>query len=118
MAAHHALQLSAEKRLSAGLNFLAAYTWGHSIDNVPTAFGGGADGPVPQDNRNRHADRGNSPFDIRHRFTYSWNYRLPFGKGQRLLDRGGAADFALAFPQSRIATRATIASGPWLKRAK
>jgi hypothetical protein len=40
-AAYHAFQFSGEKRFSAGLNFLAGYTWGHSIDTVPTAFGGG-----------------------------------------------------------------------------
>ena len=76
-AEYHALQFSATKRLSHGLSGLLSYTWGHSIDTVGQSFGGGADGPLPQDPRNRLADRGNSPFDIRHRLTIAWNYALP-----------------------------------------
>src|SRR5262249_6071097 len=56
LGAYHAFQFSAEKRLTQGLHLLASYTWGHSIDTVGIAFGGGADGPVPQDIRNRRAD--------------------------------------------------------------
>lgn len=93
LSAYHALQFSAEKRLSQGLNLLLAYTWSHAIDNVAIAFGGGADGPIPQDNRNRSADRGSSPFDIRHRLTFNWNYQLPFGHGRRFLSQGDVTDF-------------------------
>ncbi len=89
LGAYHAFQFSAEKRLTQGLHLLASYTWGHSIDTVGIAFGGGADGPVPQDIRNRRADRGNSPFDIRHRFTLAWNYQLPLGKGRKFLNQDG-----------------------------
>ena len=45
--AYHSLQATMEKRFSSGLSFLTAYTWAHSIDNVPNAFGGAANGPVP-----------------------------------------------------------------------
>lgn len=95
LAAYHAFQFSAEKRLTAGLSGLLAYTWGHSIDTVGQNFGGGAEGPLPQDPRNRRADRGNSPFDIRQRMTIAWNYSLPFGKGRKWLSNGGAAEYAL-----------------------
>jgi hypothetical protein len=95
LAAYHAFQFSAEKRLTHGLSGLLSYTWGHSIDTVGQNFGGGADGPLPQDPRDRQADRGNSPFDIRHRLTIAWNYSLPFGKGRRWLSGGGPAEFAL-----------------------
>src|SRR5262249_34066656 len=89
LGAYHAFQFSAQKRLTQRLHLLASYTWGHSIDTVGIAFGGGADGPVPQDIRNRRADRGNSPFDIRHRFTLAWNYQLPLGKGRKFLNQDG-----------------------------
>lgn len=95
LAAYHAFQFSAEKRLTHGLNGLLSYTWGHSIDTVGQNFGGGADGPLPQDPRNRRADRGNSPFDIRHRLTIAWNYSLPIGKGRKWLGNGGPAAYAL-----------------------
>jgi outer membrane receptor protein involved in Fe transport len=78
-ASYHALQFSAQKRLTHGLNGLLSYTWGHSIDTVGQSFGGGADGPLPQDPLNRLASRGSSPFDIRHRLTIAWNYALPGG---------------------------------------
>ena len=78
-ASYHALQFSAQKRLTHGLNGLLSYTWGHSIDTVGQSFGGGADGPLPQDPLNRFASRGSSPFDIRHRLTIAWNYALPGG---------------------------------------
>jgi hypothetical protein len=94
-ASYHALQLSATKRLTHGLSGLLSYTLGHSIDTVGQSFGGGADGPLPQDPRNRLADRGNSPFDIRHRLTIAWNYALPFGEGHRWLSGGGPAEYVL-----------------------
>ncbi len=95
LAAYHAFQFSAEKRLTAGLSGLLSYTWGHSIDTVGNSFGGGADGPLPQDPLNRRADRGNSPFDIRQRLTVAWNYSLPFGKGKKWLSEGGPAEYVL-----------------------
>ena len=67
--AYHALQMSAEKRFATGLGFLTAYTYSHAMDNVPLQQGGNGDGPVPQDPRYRFLDRGNSCFDIRHRWT-------------------------------------------------
>jgi hypothetical protein len=86
-------QFSAEKRLGQGMNLLFGYTWSHAIDDVGTEFGGGTG--TPQDIRNRRADRGNSVFDIRHRAIISYTYRLPFGKGQLWMNRGGAANFLL-----------------------
>jgi hypothetical protein len=89
-ASYHALQFSAEKRLTHGVSGLVSYAYGHSIDTVGQSFGGGADGPLPQDPRNRAADRGNSPFDMRHRLTIAWTYALPFGPGRRWLSDEGA----------------------------
>ena len=81
---YHSLQMTAEKRFTASLGFLTAYTWSHSIDNVPLQQGGGSDGPVPQDIRYRFLDRGTSGFDITHRFTESMNWAVPVGKGKRM----------------------------------
>jgi hypothetical protein len=96
LASYNAFQFSAEKRLTHGLTALLSYTWGHSIDTVGQNFGGGADGPLPQDPRNRWADRGSSPFDIRHRLTIAWNYSLPIGKGRKWLGQGGSVAYDLA----------------------
>jgi hypothetical protein len=100
--AYHALQATAEKRFSSGLSFLTAYTWAHSVDNVPNAFGGAANGPFPQDIRFRNNDRGNSGFDIRHRLTHSMNYELPFGKGKRFGIENGFANAVLGDWQTNV----------------
>jgi hypothetical protein len=69
-----------ERRFSKGMTLLASYTYGHSID------GGGNNNdqndPGPQDARNTRAQKGNSNFDIRHRFVASGLYQLPFGKSR------------------------------------
>ncbi|MDQ1469923.1 MAG: hypothetical protein QOJ99_1403 [Bryobacterales bacterium] len=82
VANYHSLQVTAERRFTKGLAWLGAYTYSHSIDNVPTQQGGGSEGPVPQDIRYRFLDRGSSSFDIRHRTSQSVIYDLPFGRGR------------------------------------
>src|SRR5262249_19336297 len=52
-------------------------------NGLGNAFGGADNGPLPQDRRNRRADRGTSGFDIAHRFTTAMNYSLPFGIGRQ-----------------------------------
>jgi len=80
---YHSLQLTAEKRFSNGISFLSAFTYAHSIDNVPLQQSGNGEGPLPQDPRYRYLDRGDSLFDIRRRFTQTLLYDLPFGQGKR-----------------------------------
>lgn len=87
-ASYHGLDLQFERRYSAGLALSSAYTWGHSIDNVPEQFGAGGGGL--QDFSNFDGSRGSSNFDVRHRWVNSVVYELPFGKGRSWLDRGGA----------------------------
>jgi hypothetical protein len=66
---YHALQSSLERRFSGGFTMLATYTWAHAIDDFPTMV------------NDRKVERGNSFLDVRHRFTLSANYDLPFGRG-------------------------------------
>jgi hypothetical protein len=72
---YHGLQVTAEKRFSRGLNFLAAYTYSHSLDDASSHYG------QPMDLRNISLDRGNSDFDVRNRFALSFGYLLPFKAG-------------------------------------
>ena len=106
---YHSLQLSAEKRFSATLGFISAYTWSHSIDNVPLQQGGGSDGPVPQDIRYRFLDRGTSGFNMKHRFTQGLHYALPVGHGRRFELGPGWANQALGNWQVNLGL--TIQSG-------
>jgi len=79
---YHSLQLSLNKRMSQGLSFLAAYTYGKTIDDLatPTRFQATpGQAEFAQRVDQRHAEeKGRSPFDIRHRFVGSYVWDLPF----------------------------------------
>ena len=91
---YNSLQATLEKRLSSGLSFLTTYTWAHSLDDAPTPLGSIADGGYRSLNiLGIAADYGNSPFDVRHRFTFNGNYVLPFGKGQRFASNSRILDY-------------------------
>lgn len=86
---YNSLQLRLEQNLDFGLTMLASYTWSRSIDNASAFFSSAGDPNFPQDSNNVRAERGRSNFDIAHRFSLSYSYELPFGKGRAWLsDRG------------------------------
>jgi carboxypeptidase family protein/TonB-dependent receptor-like protein len=78
---YNALWLTANKRLSRGLQFNASYTFSKSIDYNSL----NTQGVVVQDSFNIQGSRGLSDFDARHRFVINWLYELPF-KGSRLVE--------------------------------
>ncbi len=71
---YNSLQVSAQ-RSAANLTFRAAYTFSKSLDDASGA-GGFYHGP-PEDSRNLRLDYGRSDFDIRHRFTITYAWRVP-----------------------------------------
>ncbi len=73
---YHSLQTRLEKRLSSGLSFLTAYTWGKAIDYQSSLNFSGE--TRPQDAFSLKDVRGLAAFDTRHRFVFSYNYDLPF----------------------------------------
>jgi hypothetical protein len=81
---YHAGVVKVEKRFSRGFNILSTYTFAKLLDNCS---GGGStlgDEGNPYSNfYNRRADYGPAENDIRHRFTWSSVYQLPFGRGKR-----------------------------------
>jgi hypothetical protein len=66
-----------------GLSMLSSYTWSKSIDDASSFFASAGDPNFPQDSFDLGAERARSNFDVRHRFTLSFGYDLPFGKGAR-----------------------------------
>jgi hypothetical protein len=84
---YNGLNVQMERRYSAGLTLNAAYTWSHSMDNVAELFGGPA-GDIQQ-TTDFNLSRASSGFDIRQRLVISGAYELPFGKGRKLMNRGG-----------------------------
>ncbi len=90
MSDYNAMQAKLQKRMSNGLNFLATYTWAHSLDDAPTPLGSTADGGFRNNNLIPISqDYSNSPFDTRQRFTFNGYYDLPFGVGRAHLNRSG-----------------------------
>lgn len=84
---YNALEAKLERRFSSNLTFLAAYTWSHFIDDNPTLLD--QNSSAVQNAYNRAGEKGNSNYDIRHRFVASYAYVLPVGKGQHFLNHGG-----------------------------
>jgi hypothetical protein len=84
---YNGLQTQVERRLSRGLQFTAAYTFSHAIDNSNGAFsatgGGGRIFVDANGNPLLNFNNGNSDQDIRHFFVFASLYELPFGKGRQ-----------------------------------
>jgi hypothetical protein len=71
-----------EKRFSAGLDFLATYTWGHALANTGTTLSG-SDNCCTLDRRNISSAYSTAAWDLRHNFVSSFTYDVPFGRGKR-----------------------------------
>ena len=71
---YHGLSVVLKQRMTRHIQFLANYTWSHSLDVSSDSNGGGA----PMNPYNWRADYGNSNWDLRHRFVGSFVYDIPF----------------------------------------
>ncbi|HVF48248.1 MAG TPA: TonB-dependent receptor [Pyrinomonadaceae bacterium] len=97
---YNALNLEVKKRFSSNIQFLANYTWSHSIDDssdLQTLL-------KPQDNLNFRAEKADSLFDQRHRFVFSGVISAP----ESYKSEGGFKRFLHGFTLSPIVE---IASG-------
>ena len=79
---YNSLQVRLEKRYSHGLQYEAAYTFAHALDNASSADLGSVNNGDFRDQRYPNAEYGNADFDVRHRFVFSYVYDLPFGRGR------------------------------------
>jgi len=79
---YHGMTAKLEKRYSNGLQFLTAYTYGHALANTGTTLSGSTGFGIP-DPRNYASGYSSAAWDIRHNFTSSFVYEIPFGKGKR-----------------------------------
>jgi len=100
--AYHAVDITAEERLSAGVTFLFSYTAGKNINdgigNSTYTSGSPEQTSVTafQNGKfNRRAERSIDPTDVSQRLVISSVYELPLGKGKRWA------------PSNRIANKAT-----------
>jgi hypothetical protein len=84
---YHALQLTAMKRVSHGLQGQVNYTWSHCLDTVSNGgflqfSPGGILSPLPGE---LSRDYGNCDYDIRHNLTAQYVYDLPLRLRSRSL---------------------------------
>ena len=83
---YQALQLGLEKRFSNGLSFLVTYVWSKSLDDDSNPGNAGGSGlgiaPAPVDPNNLKLARSVSQYNIPQVFQFSYDYHLPFGRGQ------------------------------------
>ena len=87
---YDALQIRFNERMSHG-SVLVAYTLSESQDDASGFFSSTGDPNFPQDSNNPSAEFGRSAFDVRHRFTMSFSYDLPYGSSRSSATRGWAA---------------------------
>ena len=77
----------AREALLHGLQFLASYTFGKSLDYAGSAASGGGAVGGPQSVTLFDESRGPSGFDVKHRLVLSWVWALPFGEGHSHRER-------------------------------
>src|SRR5207244_7664221 len=92
---YNALYLKLQKRFSHGVSFLSSFSYGKSIDNGSGIRTTDGDSLTPSNNYDLELERGLSTFDFRRRWTNSWLYELPVGKGKRFLKDDRLANFVL-----------------------
>jgi hypothetical protein len=94
---YHALQVQATKRTSSGLTILANYSWSKNITNADSEYpseagweGNGNAGAL--NTYNLKVEKALSSFDTPQRVVLAWTYDLPFGKGKKFANQGGAVN--------------------------
>jgi hypothetical protein len=96
---YNSLQLSGRRRLAAGLELLAQFTYSKTLTDNLGYYGCGsvnAEGAYWQNAYNRRANFGPSCFDARRNFTTGGLYNLPVGRGKKFGSNfGKAADLVL-----------------------
>ncbi len=87
---YQSFQVKGEKRMSHGFYYLLSYTWSKSLTNGLSQNVGVGTGikyfPLALSIAGKNADKAMADTDIRHSFTLSYLYDLPFGRGRAFLN--------------------------------
>jgi len=95
---YNALEVQLKRRFRNGLNLMASYTWSKTLTDADSAlpfFATLHQGGAPQDPFNRSNDKAISNQDLPHNFVVSYIYELPFGKGKKFANHGGALNYVV-----------------------
>ena len=123
---YHGLEVSLTKRLSKGLQFLAAYTWSHAYSTSGRSTAAGGTSGITGDQNNKLANYGRSEFNREHRLVLSFLYQLPSpDKSKAFLNRAlggwavaGVTTFQSGLPLTFTGTNATNYAGITSDRAQ
>ncbi len=74
---YNALQVDFQVRNRRGFTSSVAYTWSHSIDNASDGQDYVANATQPNDSNRPDLEYGNSNFDVRNRFVWTFSYDFP-----------------------------------------
>jgi hypothetical protein len=110
---YNGLQTQVNRNLTNDLQFQAAWTWSHNIDNsTAEVFSTYITPRRPQDARCINCDYSDSALDRRHRFTVAAIYNLPFFKNGNWLAKNviGNWEFAPSYT-FQSPEKATVLSG-------
>ena len=110
---YHAGTFELKRRFSQGLSWDSSFTWAHAISEADTNNSGAillGNASHSEDPLDRHADRSESMFSFRRRFTTNAVYELPFGRGKHFLsDASGITNAMLGGWQ--VTTLAEVRDG-------
>lgn len=82
---YNSMQLRVERRAANGFFMLGSYTYAKATTNGVSGFGGDPGVVYFPVGASDDLDEGSANTDLRHNFSLSAVYHLPFGKGQRYL---------------------------------
>jgi hypothetical protein len=85
---YNSMQVTATKRATTGLSFLAAYTFSKAMATADNAIGYGYYGGFGQDFYNRKADYSVTSYHVPHDLKVTWIWEMPIGPDRRWLREG------------------------------
>ncbi|PWT81379.1 MAG: TonB-dependent receptor [Acidobacteria bacterium] len=109
---YNSLQSRLEKRFTHGISVLVTYTYSHAVDNASNANLGSQNNDGFRWFKHPEWEKGNASFDVRHRFTASYIYELPFGQGKSFLG-GASGALQQVVGGWQIAGITTVSTGNW-----
>jgi len=108
---YNAFDVKATRRFSKGLNVIASYTWGKSLDDTSGIRSQGNDNLYPQNSDCIPCEYGRSAFDVKNRIVASALYELPIGPGKLLKTNRAVGEFVGGWQIGGIFTHQTGAVG-------
>jgi Carboxypeptidase regulatory-like domain/TonB dependent receptor len=109
---YNSLQSRLERRFANGFSLLLTYTYSHAEDDASNANLGSQNNDGFRWFKHPELEAGNASFDVRHRFTASYLYELPVGKGKPLLG-GASGALQQVVGGWQVAGITSVSSGNW-----